>query len=297
MSQQPVSELAAPARILVVDDDLHTRDLLRELCESQGHTVEVADDGPGALAKVEAFSPDLVLLDVMIPGIDGFGVLSKIRGAPKTAQLPVIILTATTDLEGKIRGLELGADDYITKPFRLFELTTRVRAVLTMRAYQERLHAAERELEGLRTGDGPGGTESYPQLRAGLVYELARAKRYERPLAALVLTVANFDAIRGTLGRNDVERFTTDLTTRLRGGLRETDRLFRIDLDEFVVVLPETDAPGADAARKRVLEAMHEFRSDLIVEAGIAVVSDPAAATPEEMMRAAQRDLQARSKH
>ena len=78
----------------------------------------------------------------------------------------MIILTAATDLEGKIRGIELGADDYITKPFRLFELTTRVRAALTVRAYQERLQAAEQELEGLRAGDPLAGTGSYPPAPA-----------------------------------------------------------------------------------------------------------------------------------
>ena len=295
-SLRPPLDGTPPARVLVVDDDLHTRELLRELCESQGHTVQMAADGHAALAEVGTFNPDLVLLDVMIPGIDGFGVLSQLRGDPKTAKLPVIILTAATDLEGKIRGIELGADDYITKPFRLFELTTRVRAALMVRAYQERLQAAEAELEGLRSGDPLAGMGSYPQLRAGLVYELARARRYARPLAAMLITVENFDELRGQLGRSEIDRFTIGLTGALRSGLRETDRLFRIDLDEFVAILPETDAAGAEAARARVLAELRNHKAGLKVSAGIGLVGDPKTATPEEIMRAAQRDLEARLK-
>ena len=291
----PSPDAATPAKILVVDDDLHTRELLRELCETQGHLVQVASDGHGALAQVQAFAPDLVLLDVMIPGIDGFGVLSRLRAAPETAKLPVIILTAATDLDGKIRGIELGADDFVTKPFRLFELTTRVRAALSVRAVQEKLLAAELELAGLRSGEA-AGAGGYPQLRAGLSYELARAKRYSRPLTALLVTIENFDELRGQLGRTDIDRFTLELTSKLRGGLRETDRLFRIDLDEFVAVLPETDGAGAEAARERVLASLAQHRDGLQVRAGVGAVTSAAASSPEEIMRAAQRDLEARSR-
>ena len=290
-----------PARILVVDDDLHTRELLRELCESQGHTVEVAADGPAALDKIKSFNPELVLLDVMIPLIDGFGVLARLRADPATAQLPVVVLTAVTDLEGKIRGIELGADDFITKPFRLFELTTRVRAVLIARAYRARLQAAEDELAGLRTGedlgdagDGLGGAGGYAQLRAALAYELARNKRYHRSLAIVLITVDNFDALRSELARSEIDAFTGSITRTLRQSLRETDRLFRLDLDELVAILPETDAAGAERARVRALSALHAHREDLVVAAGVGLVSDEGAASPEDLMRAAQRDLEGR---
>jgi diguanylate cyclase (GGDEF)-like protein len=282
-------------RVLVVDDDLHTRDLLRELCESQGHEVAVANDGPGALQQVEAFKPDLVLLDVMLPGLDGFAVLARLRQTAATAQLAVIILTAATDLEGKIRGIELGADDYVTKPFRLFELTSRLKAVLTVRQVKERLHAAESELQGLRSA-APGEPAGYPQLRAGLSYELARSKRYGRPMAVLLLSIDNFDALRGELGRADFDRFTAGLGAALNRGLRETDRLFRIDLDEFMAVLPETDAKGAEAARTRLLASLTEQPHRLELTAGIGMAVDPAHSSPEELMRAAQRDLEGRQR-
>jgi diguanylate cyclase (GGDEF)-like protein len=296
MSQGLNADEPLPARILVVDDDLHTRSLLKELCESQGHTVEQADDGPSALEQVAKFSPDLLLLDVMLPGLDGFAVLSRLRQQEATRTLPVIILTAAGDIDGKIRGIELGADDYITKPFRLFELTTRVRAALTVRRYQERLQAAELELEGLRLGDLMTGTGSYPQLRAGLAYEVARARRYGRPLAALLLSVDNFDEVRAQLGRTQMDKVAVDLANRLRKGLRETDRLFRIDRDEFVALLPETDEVGAVAARERMMQTIVDHPQHLKLSVGIGVFPQATVQTPEDVMRAAQRDLEARQK-
>ena len=284
------------ARILVVDDDLHTRSLLKELCESQGHLVEQASDGLATLQQVATFNPELVLLDVMLPGLDGFGVLSKLRGSPETARLPVIILTAAGDIDGKIKGIELGADDYITKPFRLVDLNTRLRAVLAVRRYQERLQAVEQELEGLRSADLVTGTGSYPQLKAGLEYEVARARRYGRPLGAMLISVTNFDELRERLGRGQMDSVAGDLAARLRTGLRETDRLYRIDRDEFVALLPETDAPGAVSARSRVMTVVGALPEALVVEVGLGVFPAAGIDSPDDVMRAAQRDLESRSR-
>jgi diguanylate cyclase (GGDEF)-like protein len=295
MSQasQPSPALPEQARILVVDDDLHTRALLKELCESQGHLVDQAADGHVALERIQQFKPDLVLLDVMMPGMDGFEVLGKVRAKPELARLPVIILTAAGDIDGKIRGIELGADDYITKPFRLFELTTRLRSALAVRRYQERLQAAEQELENLRAGDLLTGTGSYAQLRAGLDYEVSRARRYGRPLSTLLMAVDNFDEVRAQLGRSQMDKAAQELVERLRQGLRETDRLFRIDRDEFVALLPETDPAGARAAAERVLAQVAHHPQGLRLLTGTASFPGEAVQTPEDVMRTAQRDLEA----
>jgi diguanylate cyclase (GGDEF)-like protein len=293
MSQAPVDEVAA-ARILVVDDDLHTRSLLKELCESLGHKVCQAADGGEALSLVGEFQPELVLLDVMMPVKDGFAVLAELRKKVETARLPVIILTAAGDLDGKIKGIELGADDYVTKPFRLFELTTRIRSALQVRRYQDRLQAVEQELEGLRRTDPITGTGGYPQLRSGLEYEVARARRYGRPLAALLACVENYDSLRGELGRAGCERLVIELVEKLKSGLRETDLLFRIDQDEFVALMPETDTVGAESARERVLLTVGGMTQTVLISVGLGVYPSAAVATPEDVMRAAQRDRESR---
>ena len=116
-----------PRKVLVVEDDRNIADLLRLYLEKEGMECQTAWDGLAALDRFQQFQPDLVLLDIMLPGLDGWSVLKKIRESAKT---PVIMLTAKGELEDKVSGLEMGADDYITKPFEMKEVLARVRAVL-----------------------------------------------------------------------------------------------------------------------------------------------------------------------
>ena len=120
----------SPASILVVDDELPFLESLRFSLERQGYRVLTATDGHAGLRVARAASPDLVILDVMLPGMDGFKVCQALR---KESDVPVIMLTARDDETDKVVGLELGADDYVTKPFGLRELLARVRAVLRRR--------------------------------------------------------------------------------------------------------------------------------------------------------------------
>jgi DNA-binding response OmpR family regulator len=119
---------AEPAgRILVVDDEPMVREVVTAYLEREGYAVTTADDGKAALDLVPRAHPDLVVLDVMLPHVDGFSVLSRIR---KDSDVPVILLTARTEEIDRVLGLELGADDYVVKPFSPRELAARVRSVL-----------------------------------------------------------------------------------------------------------------------------------------------------------------------
>jgi diguanylate cyclase (GGDEF)-like protein len=117
-------------RILVVDDDPDILQFVQMNLELDGFRVDVADGGQAALEKAAERPPDLMLLDIMMPEIDGLTVLRRMRSDPSTASVPVIILTARSLAEDRVKGLDLGADDYITKPFDLEELVARVRTVL-----------------------------------------------------------------------------------------------------------------------------------------------------------------------
>jgi two-component system OmpR family response regulator len=116
------------ARLLVVDDELNIRELLSATLRFAGFDVDVAADGREALAKVEKDRPDLLVLDVMMPGLDGLSVLRRLR--ENALDVPVLLLTARDATEDKVAALNVGADDYITKPFSLEEVIARVRAVL-----------------------------------------------------------------------------------------------------------------------------------------------------------------------
>ena len=114
-------------RILVVEDDRNISDLIRMYLEKEGFEVTAAFDGGTAVEKFKEIQPDLVLLDIMLPVMDGWGVCQKIREMSKT---PIIMLTAKSEVFDKVTGLEMGADDYIVKPFEMKELIARINAVL-----------------------------------------------------------------------------------------------------------------------------------------------------------------------
>ena len=118
------------SRILIVEDDKDIADLLAHSLGKAGHATEIASTGTAVLPKVKAATPDLILLDLMLPGMDGLLVCQALRHDPSTAAIPIIMLTARGDEAERIAGLELGADDYVTKPFSPRELTARVAALL-----------------------------------------------------------------------------------------------------------------------------------------------------------------------
>ena len=113
--------------VLIVEDDRNIQELLQLYLEKEGYAVTVASDGGQGLAKFRAIKPDLVLLDVMMPGMDGWAVCKAIRA---DSQTPIIMLTAKGETDDKVTGLKSGADDYVTKPFEMKELLARIEAVL-----------------------------------------------------------------------------------------------------------------------------------------------------------------------
>ena len=126
---EPTKEPKAPtARVLVVDDESSITDLVATVLRYEGFGVQTADTGRAALAAVTSFRPHLVVLDVMLPDLDGFEVQRRL--AADGLRVPILFLTARDSTEDKVRGLTMGADDYVTKPFSLEELVARVRAIL-----------------------------------------------------------------------------------------------------------------------------------------------------------------------
>jgi class 3 adenylate cyclase len=127
------------ALVLIVDDEPANLALLTKLLRHQGYDVVEAADGPSALAAVAEHAPDLVCLDVLMPGLDGIEVCQRIRAQPAHAGLPILLVTALNRPEDKVRGLEAGANDFLAKPFDESELTARVRSLLRAKALQDRL--------------------------------------------------------------------------------------------------------------------------------------------------------------
>ncbi len=129
----PVEPKAHGAKVLLVEDEDQLRRVMRDLLEREGYVVSEARDGIQALDQVDRHAPDVIMLDLNLPGLDGYGVLQQLRSRPATARIPVIVLTAKGDEDNEVRVFELGADDFLTKPFRARALSARLQAVLTRR--------------------------------------------------------------------------------------------------------------------------------------------------------------------
>jgi diguanylate cyclase (GGDEF)-like protein len=283
-------------RILIIDDDEHTRTLLRDFCEQSSFTASVAPDGEQIVQKLEQFRPDLLLLDLVMPNKDGFAVLKEIRDQNEWTELPVVILTAVGDMDGKIRGMELGADDFITKPFKLVDLQTRVSSALTIREYRKKLTAAEEALAQLRAVDPVTGAGTYAQLKASVDSEMLRSRRYGRPAAALVLGIDDYQGLRFQLGREKCDALIAGIADKIRGSLRGADQLFRMDLGEFVILLPETDLQSARIAAGRLGQVLQHLIAEgregpvsVSVRIGGAAFPGDGVNSTEDLLREANR--------
>jgi PAS domain S-box-containing protein len=142
--------MSRPSSILIVDDEPIGRETLEDLLISENYQLFFASDGPGAIAAVKENPPDLILLDVMMPGMDGFEVCKHLRANQSTAELPIVLVTALDDLDSRIRGIEAGADDFISKPYNRTELRARVKTITKLNRYRL-LHIERLRFESLFT--------------------------------------------------------------------------------------------------------------------------------------------------
>jgi len=137
------------SRILVVDDEAANRGLVRRVLDPLGYEVIEASDGEEALAAVAAQPPDLVLLDLVMPRMDGYAVVQALKSDPKTRLIPVVMLTSQDQLSEKIRAVQYGVDDYLYKPFHVVELTARVHSLLSLKRYTDELVHVSKVIEGI----------------------------------------------------------------------------------------------------------------------------------------------------
>ncbi len=228
--------------VLIAEGDPFNLRLLEELCEEAGFDVVTAGDAGAALTVVARQRPALIVLDAELRTDDGADVLEILQSDASLCRIPVLLTTAAGDEEGKKRGIELGAADFVTRPYRVFEVEQRIRNLL-------RLSAAERAAESTRAPLVPhpdDGTDPLThaggsaQLRISLEYEATRAVRYGHPLTCLVLRVANFAEIVARSGEETGSGLLVQLAANLRAAIRGVDHLFRSDTDEFTILLPET---------------------------------------------------------
>jgi diguanylate cyclase (GGDEF)-like protein len=256
------------ARILIVDDHEDNVELLRARLEAWGYATDSATNGKEALRKVEESPPDLILLDVMMPEIDGIEVTRRVKGNGSLPFIPIIMQTALDSTENKVEGLEAGADDYITKPIDFAELKARLTSMLRIKRLQEELQERERELleanERLRhmsQTDALTGLDNRRHLEDRLREMFEHAKRLSEPFACVMCDLDRFKSVNDTYGHQAGDAVLKQFSRILRHEVREIDRVGRYGGEEFMLLLPGTvlDAGVTFAERVRKQVETHTF--------------------------------------
>jgi diguanylate cyclase (GGDEF)-like protein len=225
----------------------------------------------------------------MMAGKDGFEVCLELRSRSETEDLPIIIVTALDDMDSKVQGIDMGADDYITKPFRLFELQQRIRTAIDSRRWRRQLREAQEKLKKMGEYDEPGRVGGFRQLRSGLEYEFQRAQRYEHNLSCVLFSIDKYEEVLAQKGQKGAATLTGAVITVLQKTLRVVDRIYRMEENEFLLLLPETPAQGARVAVERIRKALtpppKEKVEAITITAAIVTFPNPSIKISQDMLR------------
>jgi len=247
------------ALVLVAEADPFNLRLLSDLCSTLGYEVVTAGDGGAVLDSVARERPHLVLMDVSLPVMDGLQVLRILKADANLSHVPVLLATAADDESARRIGLQLGAEDYVTKPYRSFEIQQRLRNVLRLQVAAGTISSYPPDR--LDIADPTTGAGTASQFRISLDYEFTRAVRYGHPLGCVVVRCSNVAHLSPDMQR----RAFVQLTAALRSCVRNVDQLFRSSADAFSILLPETDQRGCAKVIERVqaLALRDPFDEDL----------------------------------
>ena len=250
------------AKILVVDDDSAQITIVTEALKSEGFRIETAEDGESALAIVEDWNPDLVLLDINLPGIDGFETLKQIRSFHDYTS--VVFVSGKSDVEDVIGGLDAGADDYICKPFNVLELLARVRALLRIKLLQDQLENANKKLKELVDIDDLTGLFNMRSLYEKLDSELARGRRFGRQVAVVMMDMDHFKSVNDTNDHLFGSYVLSEVGKIIKKTVRQIDFAARYGGDEFLIVLTEISLEGAKSFCERLRKSIeaYDFTND-----------------------------------
>jgi two-component system, cell cycle response regulator len=294
-SQPPRAE---PPLVLVADDDRITREYVSGLLRGNGLRVENVASGEKAIDRVARGGVDLVLLDILMPGMDGIHCCRVLKSMSLEGFLPVVLLTGKTDTESRVEGLRIGADDYVCKPFDERELLARLHSMLRIKRAHDEVNRAKARLEQLAVSDELTGLYNYRYLHTRLSEEFKRAERYRDPLACAMVDIDHFKEFNDRYGHDVGDRVLAEVAERLRAGVREIDVVARYGGEEFLLVLPSTHFAGALAVADRVWRAVGEspFQIDgtprqVTISVGVALYPSRDVTTKDQLLKAADKAL------
>ena len=293
------------AQLLLIDDSQTQSGQIKTALERLGYSVMHASSGAEGLKMAREAAPDLVLLDVVMPDIDGFAVCRWLKMNAATRHIPVIMLTVRTALADRVEGLHLGADDYLAKPFQDEELEARIFAALRIKATHTELRERNQQLESmlhhveaLAVTDPLTGLFNRRRFADVLKREFAVTKRYKNTLSCLLIDLDHFKRINDRFGHDAGDQVLKEVARRISEGLREVDVAARFGGEEFAILLPHTSKTDAAVVAARLVAKVRrqEFRfgTELVqvtISIGCAGNSDVGSENAEDLVKAADLAL------
>lgn len=290
MTSEPTTSPDARPLVLVVDDTPDVFRLLRVKLRHESIRVEHARSGVEAMSMAHALKPDAILLDIDMPGMDGIEVLRLLKVDPDLHEIPVLMLSAHSSPEHKTTTFELGAVDYVTKPFEFVELQVRLRSALRVRELITLL-AQRAQLDGLT------GLWNRHFFDCTLKQSLARAERYQHALSLAMLDIDHFKAINDMYGHPAGDLVLGCVARTMQRECRGTDSACRYGGEEFAIIMPDTDAPEAQLVCERIRAAIERMDWPtapglrVTLSAGVVGAKSPRGQSPEGWVKEADRCL------
>jgi diguanylate cyclase (GGDEF)-like protein len=298
----PVKNPRKRSRVLMVEDSRLSLEVYAQRLERRGYTVASAVSAEEARVRLDEGQPDIVLLDVFMPKVSGFEFLRELRSAPRTSTTPVILISALSDTKHIVEGLELGANDYVTKPIVMPILTARMEALLRSQELVRRLEVQTELLSKLAAFDDLTGAYNRRSMFHHLEAELSRCKRYGRSVSVLMVDIDHFKRVNDSHGHLVGDQALRSIAQIMQAELRAMDLMCRYGGEEFCAILPETNHAGATRAAERLRSAVertpieHEaLKLSLTVSVGGASWSNPGSnEVPDLLARADEALLEAK---
>ena len=286
-------------RVLIVDDDNAQLLLLQEALSSENLEIILASDARKTFEAIYRQIPDLIILDIGLSGEDGFDILRSIRVEPSYDTVPVVIYSASHDIDSKTQALDLGAVEFLEKPLHTRELAAHVRAVLRFKLKQDQIFEEYKRLSELSLTDPLTGAYNRRALDTFLKSRLSESSRHGIPVSCIMFDIDHFKNVNDSHGHHVGDIVLKDISELVRGLCRQEDALIRYGGEEYLVILFHTPREGAEIFGERVREcvAEHDFKSGdleikITVSGGIASQpEDDLPVDPEAMIKLADQRL------
>jgi len=293
------SERTPRKRVLIAEDDAVSRHVLKSFLNKWNYDVTAETDGAAALRILESDdSPRLAVLDWMMPGMEGPQICQRIRERKKGPYIYVLLLTARSEKRDLLRGLELGADDYLTKPFDSEELRARLLVGERILTLQDDLIAAREELRFRATHDVLTGISNRAAVMDALRSELSRQVREQRSFGVILVDIDHFKNVNDTFGHLCGDEVLRWVTRRMKECVRPYDTLGRYGGEEFLIIASDVDGNGTLALAERIRSIVESKpvltqagEVSVTVSLGAAVSTSTRNADPQMLLRLADQAL------